>query len=52
MEDREVWYQTYLVKELVLGQVTDVLWLIHQRKKQWQNRKPVSANDTLHMVLP
>lgn len=41
MEDREAWYQTYLVKELVLGQVPDVLWLIHRIKNSGKTESPL-----------
>lgn len=39
--DRGAWYQTYLIKELVLGQVPDVLCLIHRRKNSGHTESPL-----------
>lgn len=35
---------TYLVKELVLSKVPDVLWLLHGRKTRGDRERPISCD--------
>lgn len=43
--------QTYLVKELVLGQVPDVPRLVHGRKTRGNTESPLVVMDALQVLL-
>lgn len=51
MKGRRARSQTYLVKELVLGQVPDVPRLVHGRKTRGNTESPLVVMDALQVLL-